>query len=201
MDLLPVVDTKYGFVTLQKDPLLSLSPPLLRRLLSVVVQYMSAEVTPLHYSSLTRLVSALAALNSTTTIRKCCVFPVGEDVIGVSALPNPTPVPIKVGEKVTWAGRWELKLSPLSSVEASRHRYFVRPFSMDDSGVLKNRTRRQNMPPLRARLALPVLTDESGAVKAIPHFNYTSRKSTVAVSVRHKPLISFHYLVNKTNHS
>lgn len=188
---LPVIDFEYGFVVLRKASLLQLSPPLLRRVLSALIRYVSADMRPVSYKSLAKLIAALPDVK-TTTIHKCYVFAVDEDRIGICAAPDVTRVPIKVGEELNWIGKWELKLS---SVVPPGEQYYIRPFRDDDHMILRARQRQLKLPPVRTRYALPVLTDSRGTVIAIPHFNYTNKKYRVILSVRYKPLIAMDYVL------
>ena len=121
------------------------------------------------------------------------MFHLDKETIGICAAPEATPVPIEVEKQLHWNGMWEVELSGTDNSE----QYFIRPFHVDDHVVLRRAEGRCKLPPLRTRGALPVLTDKNRTVLAIPHFNYTAKTSTVLMSVRYKPLLSFSHFSDK----
>lgn len=191
--LLPVTHDEYGYVTVRKSSLLQLPSPLLRRVLSALIQHTSGDIKSVPYRSLAKISSALPDLR-TTTIRRCYIFQVDENTIGFSTIPEPTPVPIKVGEQLHWIGKWEVTLSAVSSQVPHKEQYYVRPFQKDDHQLLRRQPRKlKSRLPLLVRYALPVLTDDKGSVIAIPHFNYRNKNYKVKISVKYKPLVSLHH--------
>lgn len=162
---------------------------------------MSANPRPVRQCMLDDFISDLPnlTLNKTVTLHSSFVFLSNQDTVCISKAVQGTdaicrPVPIKVGEQLHWIGKWKIELSPLSGTTVSNRQYFVRPYNNKKDALLLRYgvrvVRGSKLPPIKTRVALPVVTDEEGKVVAIPHFKYNNRIYGIKVTVHYHPLIS-----------
>lgn len=208
---LPVINTRYGYLTLDSKRLLEEPSPVVRRVMSALLKFISGNINPVRYKPLNTLISALP-LKRTVMLHNCLVFPIGDHWVGVSgALPvHPKHAPIKVGDTIHWEKRWEVKLvstadEGCSTVESnmeglSNRQFFVRNLLSKDYGLGRRGmrvVRSRRLPPVRARPALPVIIDEKNTVVAIPHLRYVDRAYGVTVNIKYKPFLSLDSVINQ----
>lgn len=199
-----MVHAKYGYVTVDKATLLELPKPVLWRVFSALLKYVSSDIRPVGYKQLDHLVSNISSEKKVFSLHHCCVFTLPKKgTIGICSATSGyhrPPHPISVGQPLLWDSRWEIHLFSAPGSEQSDRQYFVRHFHMDD-GVLARRgiraVRSAVLPPVLTRLALPVIVDQDGTVALIPHFKYTNRTFGLSANVQYKPQLALDCVVNQ----
>ena len=121
MKKLAFVNTKYGYLVVDKEALLELPRPILRRVFSALLKYVSGNTFSLPYRHLSRLLAALPGLEKTASNKslqghECFVFALHEEgKLGISgaafSMADIKPHPIRVGESLHWDRRWEIQLT------------------------------------------------------------------------------------------
>lgn len=178
-------------------------------MLSTLVKFVSADISPVRTNLLEELISDLPSFGPSTVamLHNCYVFLSDQHTVSIAVAPAASaamglwkPVPIRLGKTLHWIDKWKVHLSPLSGTEpaAADRQYYVRPFSnKKDATLLKHGVRvirGKRLPHIRMRGALPVVTDEEGKVVAMPHFLYNNRTYGIQVSVKHSPLLTLDYV-------
>ena len=201
---LTVVHVKYGYVTVDKDTLLGLPKPVLWRVFSALLKYVSSDIRAVGYKQLDHLISNINS-GKVFSIHHCCVFTLPKKgTIGICSATNGyhrPPHPISIGQPLLWDNRWEINLfSTAPSSNQADKQYFVRHMHMDDGVIIRRGVRAVRgtvLPPLLTRWALPVIMDQDGTVALIPHFKYTDRTFALSANVQYKPRLTLNCVVNQ----
>ncbi len=211
MKKLAFINTKYGYLEVDKWALLNLPRPILRRVLGALLKYVSANPKSVAYNPMRFLMAELPSLEKGEGGRKslqgheCFVYAMNNGRLGISGaamlMREVKPEPIKVGEPLHWDKRWEILLYSLTGRFNPHRRYYVRHLNSNDVSLGRvgvRAIRRTRLPPLHARRALPVIIDEEGKVVTIPHLKYVDKSHGLVAKVKYKPLISMDAVINQS---
>lgn len=210
MKKLTVVNTEYGYLEVDSHALLQHPRPVVRRVISAALKYVSGYPFVRHHT-LNKVVAGLSKLEHTRNrvlqAQRCILFSLdhGRGRVGISRCTfHAVPKPVKVGKCMYWDNLWEITLESLASTADSSTKFFVRSIGGDIYLACVGGVRavgRVPLPPVRVRGALPVILDEKGKVVSIPHLKYLERAYGVEVHVKFKPLLPMDIIISKTTNT
>jgi hypothetical protein len=199
------MDTEYGYMKIRKSALLALPHPVMGRVMSSLIKYVSGDIKPVGYRQLKNLPQKLLCLKKTLCVHHCYIFSMHEeeeDLLGmVHAIKEqwPKPHPIAIGESVQW-NNWLVTVMSDAAALKDTKQFYIRSFTDNDYTFVRHGVRvvRQfKLPPVRARYSLPVIEDEDRNVALIPHFRYKNRDFGVSAKVDYSPPINLDTIINE----
>ncbi len=194
------INTKYGYIGVDRAKLLSVTPPIAKRSLSALIRsVMCSPEYQFRYAVLEKSYKTLMSYDGKPfSVGKAVVAPITDRTIGIYKSLNhddslKSKTPIRPGETILWENRWEIQLKPKTTNSQLQEQYFVRnmgrkEYEFATRGI--RRIRSTPLPPVSARSSLPVITDAAGRVLLIPHFQFAERNVTISARVSFEPKYS-----------
>jgi len=208
---LPRLDEKYGYIALDRGRLQSEPKYIVWRLLGILALFLSGEARSTCHQLLNGVWMSIMHKDKTASFRKTLLVPVrnpagnGDDII-ICRAPNITNrkvlTEIEINQPMLWENTWEITLTSRqgdeTAIDATKKRFFVRPFRKSDIYLARwgeELSFFSKLPHWCVCATLPVVVDESDCVVAIPHFKYIrGSSSSFGASVSFKRPVSLsHY--------
>ncbi len=197
---LTTINTKYGYIGVDRANLLSVTPPIAKRSLAALIRsVMCSPEYQFRYAVLEKSYKRLMSYDGKPfSVGKAIVAPITDRTIGIYKSLNhddslKSKTPIRPGETILWENRWEIQLKSRTTNSQLQEQYFVRNMGRKDYEFATRgirRIRSTPLPPVSARYSLPVITDDSGRVLLIPHFQFAERNITISARVSFEPKYS-----------
>ena len=216
------IDTKHGFVYVDRTQFSSLSSTVAMRFLQTINTFVSGQYRHISIHNLKYSLPKVTDANG-TSVSHCTIFPINDKTIVIArAMPQRrlrSQTPIKVGETVLWDNRFKIKLKSLERTERGKNikvsklmwknevpsekevqekSFYIRHWlSRDDMFADKGirKVRSSLLPHFKVRGGLPVIVDKEEKPVLIPHYGAIDRSAGVCCECNFDPVYKLENII------